>query len=140
MDEKAINLIGPFVVAPVWGFLSTELFLQGWLAYADMFIAVASLVRGRATGSQAAEAAFGAFVTGVVYTVCLRGGFSLLVEDMGFGRTGLEKILYCVFVVLSAAYLVPRLPSKIRNAWRTAMNPDATKQGNASDGDGAKGR
>jgi hypothetical protein len=140
VDEKVINLIGPFVLAPVWGWVSTQLFLQGWLAYADMFIAIASLVRGRATGSRAAEAAFGAFVTGVVCTVCLHVGFSLLVEDMGFGGTGLEKILYCVFVVLSAAYLVPRLPSKIQKAWRTAMNPAAPKEGNAPDRDGAKGR
>jgi hypothetical protein len=140
LDEKVINLIGPFVVAPLWGFLSTELFLQGWLAYADMFIAIASLVRGRTTGSRAAEAAFGALVTGVACTACLHGGFWVLLEVMGFGRRGLEKILYCVFVVLSAAYLVPRLPSKVQKAWRTAMSPDAAKEATATDRDGAKGR
>jgi hypothetical protein len=51
-----------------------------------------------------------------------------LLEVLGFGRDGLEKILYCVFVVASAAYLVPRLPSKVQSAWRTAMNPEAPKE------------
>jgi hypothetical protein len=120
-----VNWIGAFVVSPCWGWSSTQLFLQAWLAYADLFIAIVSLARGRMTRSRATGAIFAALASGVVCSVLLRGGFGLLVEVMDFGRTGLEKVLCCLFVALSALYMLPQLPSKVQNSWRAAMSPDS---------------
>ena len=116
LDEKVFNLIGPFVVHP------SGVSCRHAFSRAGSRTQICHRPRDSrampATGSQAAGAAFGAFVTGVVHRMPSRG-FSLLVEDMGFGRVVWKDPLLRL-VVLSAAYLVPRLPSKIRNAWRTA--------------------
>jgi hypothetical protein len=114
--------IGPAVVAPLWGIGSAQLLLQGWRAYADAFIAVVALVRGRMAGSRTFGTLVGALVTGVICSVLLRAGFWWLVEVLGFGRTPLEQVLYCTSLGLALRFMLPRLGSTLRQSWRKAMD------------------
>ena len=67
--------IGPFVVAAFWAFGSAQLFVQGWLAAADLVIAVIALLRGRMAGPRAAQALVASWITDVVCSVLLRLGY-----------------------------------------------------------------
>lgn len=114
--------IGPAVAAPLWGIGSAQLVLLGWRAYANAFIAVVALVRGRMAGARTVGRLFAALVTGVICSVLLRAGFWWLVEVMGFGRTLLEQVLYCTSLGLALRFMLPRLASQIGQSWRKAMD------------------
>ncbi len=113
--------IGPAVVAPLWGIGSASLVVEAWRAYANAFIAVVALVRGRTTGSRTFGTLVGAVVTGAICSVLLRGGFWWLVEVQGFGRAPLEGVFYCTSLGLGLRFLLPRLASKVSQSWRSAM-------------------
>ena len=117
--------IGPIVVMPLWAFGVAQLFVQGWLLTADLAIAVIALVRGRMTGLRAVQAIVGSLIAGVVCAVLLRISPWLVVDLLGYGRTGLEQILFAVFAVLSVVYLVRRFPAQVRKSWQTAMTRPA---------------
>jgi hypothetical protein len=116
--------VGPAVVAPCWGVWSVQLLVLGWLATADLFIAIVALARGRMTAGRAVGRMVAALVTGLVCSVLFRGGFWLLVEVMAFGRTGLEQAIYCVSVAVAAGFMLRRLPSRVQKSWRAAMDSD----------------
>jgi hypothetical protein len=121
--------IGPAVVAPLWGIGSGQLVVGAWRAYANAFIAVVALARGRTTGSRTFGTLVGAVVTGAICSVLLRAGFWWLVEVQGFGRMPLEWVFYCTSLGLALRVLLPRLASKVRASWRTAMDTSAPPEG-----------
>lgn len=112
------------VVSSLWGISCAQLVVQGWLASADLVIAIVAFVRGRAARSRTFGAVIAALITGVICSLLLRVGFWLLVEVMAFGRTGPEKIAYVVCLGLSLFLMLRRLPSKVRTSWQAAMSPD----------------
>jgi len=120
-----VNWLGLLVIAPLWGFVSAQLLLQGWLAFAQLAIALIALARGKMATSQAAHAIAAPLALGLVASVVLRLGFWALFEAAGLARDGLAVIVYWVFALLSFSYLASRLPAEVRKSWRIAMNPDA---------------
>ena len=116
-----MSWIGPFVVAPLWAFGSAQLFVQGWLAAADLVIAVIALLRGRMAGRRAAGAIVASLVTGVVCSVVLRVGYWVVRDALGYGHSWLERILYWSLVVPSVGYHARQAPAKVRTSWQAAM-------------------
>ena len=114
--------IGPAIVAPLWGIGSALLVFEAWRAYANAFIGVVALVRGRMAGSRTFGTLVGALVTGAICSVLLRAGFWWLVEVRGFGRTPLEWVFYCTSLGLALRFLLPRLGSTVRQSWQKAMD------------------
>lgn len=118
-----IEWIGILIVSPLWGGISTQLFIQAWLAVAHFFISVVGFIKGdvsrKTTGLM-----IGAAVAGiVVHSLLLVVGFWFLTEVLPFGKTRTENIVYWVFAALFAPYMLAQIPSKIRKSWRNAMSP-----------------
>ena len=42
-----MNLIGNIIVSPLWGIISTQLFLQSWLALINFVINLVGIAKGR---------------------------------------------------------------------------------------------
>ena len=116
----------PLLAACFWGIGSTQLFLEGWLATANLYIAIVGFATGRMSAARAFAVALAAVLAGALCSVFLSGGFWLLLEVMRLGRTPPEKIVYWVFVALSATFMLPRLPAKLQRSWRAAMSPEST--------------
>jgi hypothetical protein len=110
-------------VSAAWGVGSAQLVLQGWLATADVFIALAGLARGRMSGTRAFESVVGAVIVGVVCSVLLRGGFWLLVERMAFGQTWQEQVVHLTCLGTAASFMLAGVPAKLRRSWHAAMTP-----------------
>lgn len=63
---------GPVLVALLWSVASTQLFLQAWLATADIVVAILALIRSRVTPARAASMAAGACISGASRVPALR--------------------------------------------------------------------
>jgi hypothetical protein len=118
-----IEWIGIVVVSPLWGGISTQLFIQAWLAVANFLISVAGFIKG-AVSRKTNALMMGAAVTGVVlHSLLLLAGFWFLTELLPFGQTRAENIVYWVFAALFAPYMLAQIPAKLRKSWRNAMAP-----------------
>lgn len=117
--------VGIILVAPLWGILSAQLFLQSWLAVANMFIALAGFVGGAVRRKTTAMMMGVAVAQVVLFSLLLGGGFWLLTEVLPFGRTRLENGIYWAFAACSALFMLLQVPSKVRKSWRDAMVPGA---------------
>lgn len=115
---------GPFVLAALWALGSAQLFVRGWLAAADLVIAVIAVLRGRITKARGAQMALGAWLVGVVCSVLIRVGF-WVVELLGYHRKGLEEIAYWVCALSFVSYFARRAPAKVRKSWHAVMTPQA---------------
>lgn len=115
--------IGILFVSPLWGAISTQLFIQAWLSVANFFINLVGFVKGTVSRKSTALAA-GAAVFGVLlFSLLLSAGLWLLTEVFSFGQTETENVVYWVFAGLSALFMLPQIPKKLRNSWRNAMIP-----------------
>jgi len=115
--------IGIFLVSPLWGALSTQLFLQTWLAALNFVICLIGFVRGAVPRKNNALGMGVALLSSVLFSALLDGGFWLLTDIFSFGRTRAENIVYWIVAALSLLYMLPQIPSRIRKAWRSAMTP-----------------
>lgn len=115
--------IGIVFVSPLWGALSTQLFIQAWLFVANFFINLVGFLKGTVSRKSTALAA-GAAVFGVLlFSFLLSAGLWLLTEVFSFGQTETENVVYWVFAGLSALFMLPQIPEKLRKSWRNAMIP-----------------
>jgi hypothetical protein len=121
----------PPIVAALWGMGSVQLLVTGWLATANLYIAIVAMIRGRLSPARGFGAVAAAVATGLVCTLLLRGGFWLLLEAMALGRTRLEQVIYWTFVVAASVFLLRRMPGRVRQSWRTAMAEGSDAQGDA---------
>ena len=115
--------IATLLVAPLWGLLSTQLFLQSWLALANFVMAFLAFLMANVPRKQNAMYMGVSIASAILFSGLLYGGDLLLTDVLRFGQTKTEIIVYWVFAVLSAVYMLPRIPSKIRKSWRNAMVP-----------------
>ncbi|MHB8413290.1 MAG: hypothetical protein ACYDDI_15280 [Candidatus Acidiferrales bacterium] len=113
--------LGILLISPVWGAVSTQLFLQGWLAFIGVFIGLIGFVKGSVPRKDTALLMGVAAFQVVLFSLLLTAGFWLLTDWLPFGRTGAENIVYWVFAGLSALYMLPQVPTKIRKSWRNAL-------------------
>ena len=115
--------LGILLISPLWGALSTQLFIQAWMGVANFFIGFVGFVKGAVPRKDAALAMGVALFSVVLFSLLLRGGFWLLTDVFSFGQTQTENTVYWVFAGLSALYILPQVPSKIRKSWRNATIP-----------------
>lgn len=115
--------IGILFVSPLWGAISTQLFIQAWLSLANFFINLVGFVKG-AVSRKSTALAMGAAIFGVLlFSLLLRAGLWLLTEVLSFGQTETENVVYWVFAGFSALFMLPQIPKKLRKSWRNAMIP-----------------
>lgn len=115
--------IGLLIVSPLWGMISAQLFLQAWLALSQLIIAAAGFVRGRVPRSETAMGMGVYLLQTFLWSLLLSGGYWLLANVLGFGWTNAENVVYWIFVALSAVYMLPQIPSRLRRAWHFSMTP-----------------
>ncbi len=60
----------------IWGWVSTQLFLQGWLSVVGIACGIAGLVRGRVPRLQNLIAIGVGLFSVILWSALLRGGFS----------------------------------------------------------------
>ncbi len=113
-------LIGVIVVSPVWGILSTQLFLQSWLAFINAVIYIIGVIRNKVARKNNLLGLGVAILQVLLFSGLLSLGYYLLGKVFSFGYTRIENIIYWIFAIISLLYMVPQMPSKIKKAWRSA--------------------
>lgn len=123
-----MNLIGIVIVAPIWGILSTRLFLQSWLALINTGIHVFGLVTGK-VDRRLNFMGFGfSLALCLLWSGLLYLGQYLFSVVWGFGHTTPENVVYWALAIASLVFFVREFPSKIRKAWRAATVLGAIEQ------------
>lgn len=120
--------VGVLLVSPVWGWVSTQVFLQGWLSVVGVACGLAGLVRGRVPRSQNLMSIGVGMFSVVLWSGLLRGGFWLLVDVLKFGYSGAENAVYWLVAGIFALGSLPQMVTSVRNSWRFAMVPGALDQ------------
>jgi len=113
-------LIGVIIISPIWGIVSTQLFLQSWLAFINAIIDIIGIVRGKVARKNNLLGLGVAILQVLLFSVLLSLGYYLLTKVFSFGYTRIENIIYWIFAVISLLYIIPQMPSKIKGAWRCA--------------------
>lgn len=117
--------IGVLLVSPLWGTVSTQLFLKALLAVANFFINLLGFVKGAVPRVTTAAAMGVTLVRAIKFFLLLYGGNWLLTEVLPFGQTMTENVVYWVYAGLAALFMVPQIPVKARKFWRKAMIPES---------------
>jgi hypothetical protein len=120
--------VGVLVVSPLWGFLSTQLFIQAWLAVAGLVCGSIGLLRGRVEPGVNLIAIGTGLASVILWCALLRAGFWLLVDVLELGASGAENTVYWICAVVFALGSIPQIVLSVRNAWRFAMVPGALDQ------------
>lgn len=117
--------IGVLLVSPAWGWVSTQLFLQGWLSVVGIACGLAGLVRGRVPRLQNLMGIGVGVFSVILWSLLLRGGFWLLVDVLKFGYSSAENTVYWLVAAIFALGSLPQMITSVRNSWRFAMEPGA---------------
>lgn len=115
--------IGILLVSLFWGAVSTQLLLQAWLAAVGFVVGLLGFVRGAVPRKDTALVMGVAVTQIVLFSILLDGGFWLFTKKLPFGHTKAENVAYWIAAALSALYMLPQTPRKIRKSWRNAMLP-----------------
>ena len=115
-----MRIIGLFIVAPIWGLISTQLFLQGWLSFINALIYIIGGIRRKIQFSNVAMGMGVGIGQCILFEGLLYLGYFLISDVMSFGYTKSENIVYWVFASLSAVWCLFQFPSKIITTWRHA--------------------
>lgn len=117
------ELIGVTIISPVWGYVSTLLFLQCWLAFISMIISIVGLIMGK-VGRRNSLLSLGVYlIQGIVFSICLNLGYWLISRVLSFGYTRTENIIYWIFAGIALIGLLPQIPKTIRRIWQNATVP-----------------
>lgn len=112
--------VGVIIVSPLWAMLSSQLFLQSWLAAIGVIFNLVGLVRGKVERSTTAVGVgMGVALVGL-WGGLLAAGTWVLTRVLGFGYTTAENAVYWIFAVLSLLYFARQLPLRIKRTWRHA--------------------
>lgn len=90
-----------------------------------MFIYLLGLALGRTPHGTALGLAAFSFFSCALFSGLLYGGHWLLTTALPFGQTTGENIVYWVVAGLSAIFMLPQIPSKLRTSWSYATRPGA---------------
>jgi len=121
-------IFGAAIVSPMWGIVSTQLFLQSWLAFINAVTNLIGTVRGKVGRKQCLLGAGVCLAQMLLYTGLLYLGGYLLTDVFSFGWTMVENAVYWVFwvfAVLAFLYMVRQFPLQVRRVWRFANVPGA---------------
>lgn len=122
--EKAMEWIGILIISPLWGIISTQLFVQAWLAVASLVIYFLGFVRGSVSRKDTLLMMGVALLSMILFSLLLGAGFWVL-DLLPFGRTLADTVVYWFFAVISMLFFILQIPKKIRKSWRDAMIPGA---------------
>jgi len=123
-----MHWIGILIVAPLWGITSTQLFFQIWLSVINAVINIIGLIAGRVGRKKTGLGFAISLGSGLIFSLLLHGGYWLLSDVLSFGYSNAENIVYWVFSVFSALYVVFQIPNRIKKTWRFVMVPGALEE------------
>ena len=112
--------IGLILVSPIWGILSTALFMQIWLAILNIFINFFGFVKGTVARTSTGLALVISLVAAVSFSVLLQAGYWLLNDVLHFGATKTENVVYWLFAGITLIGIIIEIPGKLRKNWRQA--------------------
>lgn len=116
------------LVSAIWGAVSTQLFLQAWLAAIGFVIAFIGFLIGRVKRSITSLGMGVALIHVFIFAGLLHTGSWLITDILNFGWSRIENIVYWIFAALSAVCLFPQIPYKLRKTWRNAMVPGSIEE------------
>lgn len=119
---------GLIVVGPLWGLISVQLFFQTGEELIKATIYLIGLMKHRVAARKLLARFFGAMAASLVCAVLLVFGFWLVCIRYADLRTPSQNVLYIVFAVFAAVYLIKQLPDRLRKAWRHATIPGAIEE------------
>ena len=114
------NILGIFIVSPLWGMISARLFLQSWLAFISSIINLIGLVKGEVERKTTILGFGVGQFQAVLFSFLIWLGNYLLTQVLLFGYTQAESIIYWIFAGLSFLYMLPQIPNRIKKAWKMA--------------------
>jgi len=123
-----LNVLGVIVVSPLWGIISTTLFLQSWLAFIGIIIWIIGIIRGKVERKTAFLGLGMAVGLGVLWSGLLRLGYYLLSDVLSFGYTTAENVVYWIFAGITLIWSGLRLPAKVKKTWRNANVPGSIEE------------
>ena len=111
--------LGILVVSPIWGIVSTTLFLQIWLALANAVIELIGFVKGTVSRKSTSLALGVSVAAAVVFSLLLQGGY-WIISAGNFGASNAESIVYWLFASVTLIGIAIEVPKKIGKSWRNA--------------------
>mgnify|MGYP000402622816 CR=1 FL=1 len=118
-----MSWIGILVVSPLWGMISTQMFVQSWLGVVLAGIGIIGAVAGRRPRQDCAILVAIGLAQALIFSTIIIGVNWILTSVTPFGTTMGEIISYWIFAAISAPYLLVQVPGKIKDAWRRALVP-----------------
>lgn len=110
--------VGLFLIAPMWGPVSTIMFYHGWLSFLGILACMVGLA-GSGVSRRVVIAHLFNHVTRVLFFgLVLVVGFMLLFKVLPFGRTQGEMIVYWVTATITLVAIIPRISNKIDQIWK----------------------
>lgn len=117
------TIIGALFVSPFWGYFSSRLLLQSWLAFVNFWIYLIGFIRGKVKRKNNIIGIGSCIFDSILYNGLLWVGHFLLGSVLHFGYSFLENIIYWLFVAIGILSHLAEFISKIKNAWHFANNP-----------------
>lgn len=118
-----MHWVGVIIVAPMWGIISTQLFLQIWLALINAIINFVGFIAGRVDRKKTGLGFAMGIGSGIIFSLLLHSGYWLLSDLLSFGYSNAENIVYWIFAAFTAIYFLFQIPGRLKKAWRNAMTP-----------------
>jgi len=113
------------VIAPIWGMLSVQLFLQGLIGLLNFPVAVVAVVRKTLPPEMSIAAASGSVGMAVIYFGLLSLGIYVMNTKTSFGATISETIVFWVFAIFALWFMAGQVIGKIMTNWRHCTIPGA---------------
>jgi hypothetical protein len=124
-----VRWIGVIIVAPLWGMVSTQLFLQAWLAFINGIISIIGFLAGRVHRKISALGIGAGLGSAILFSLLLHAGQWLISDVLPFGYSAGENTVYWIFAAISGLYLLPQIPGRIKKSWRNSMVPGSIETG-----------
>ena len=106
------------VIAPLWGMISAQLFLQGALAGLNFLIAVVGLLKRKVPFDVIAAALAVSLFSAVLFVSLLIFGIYLLRNYIVFGEGNAQTIIFWIFFVFSLMFMAEQVVAKTKRQWR----------------------
>src|SRR5665213_3549269 len=106
------------IVAPVWGMISGQLFLQCVLSVINFIIAAVGLLKRKVPLDMIAAALVASFFSAVPFAALLIFGIFLMSNYTSFGKGVGQPLIFWLFFVFSLWFMAEQFISKITKHWR----------------------
>jgi hypothetical protein len=107
------EVVGIFIVSPLWGILSPYLFLRGWLSFLGILATLVFLFKAE-TQYRVFFLLFCTHITDMLFTFTLLiTGFYILFFHLPFGKNDAEVLMYWFFSTVQMAFMLPKVSTRI---------------------------